>query len=611
MAPPLSLLSPPGSENPDPTTARIRNVTTTGFEVSVFEPTGADGATAQMVVDYFAAEPGTYTFPGSVRMVVGSVNTDRQLGQNFSNTPAFVSFPSSAFSAAPAVVAQVQTVNSQTSLQPGAIASPWLDAVVTDVSAQNMDIALDRAKTSTGTVVAETIGYIAMESGDSFSLGGATIQALRTPTNIEGWDDAGCFTNNFVTPFAGAPKIVASKNTDNGGDYGWIRRCSVSASTVGLVIDEDESDGSNRSHSADESAGVLAFSSSFSGNRNGRRIEGGSATVPPALTANAQWTAVNFPNPFNATPVIFTLPTDETSEPTSVRVRNTSINGFEIAAINPPGSAPPPGPMTVDYIAIVPGTHTTSSGDTFEVAQRNITNRVGRNDGSGDSYASQSFSSSFSSAPAVITQIQSINNEVNLEPTRISEPWMTVAMRNLSSGSMQWAIDRAETRTGTVSNAETIAYFAVRDTTNGQLTATDNNPVDFEMLRSSDSIQGWGNGCFSVPFSETYSGPLVVASQNSRDGGDGGWVRRCDQQNNRIGLAVDEDTASDSERNHTTERASVFVFSRVFEADFSAPTGPDHYAVTAPANAVACAPFTVTVEAHDNSDNPVDAQGQR
>ena len=38
------------------------------------------------------------------------------------------------------------------------------------------------------------------------------------------------------------------------------------------------------------------------------------------------------------------------------------------------------------------------------------------------------------------------------------------------------------------------------------------------------------------------------------------------------------------------------------------PLGPDHYSVSAPTNTVACAPFTVTVEAHDSSHTAVDAQ---
>ncbi|UTW44727.1 hypothetical protein KFE80_10015 [bacterium SCSIO 12696] len=597
------------TENPDPATARIRNVTTTGFEVGIVEPQGADGATTATVVDYFVAELGTYTFPGGQRMVVGTLTTAGQVGSRVGQAWSFVTFPSSAFNNSPAVVGQVQTINSQPGLDAGILGEPWLDVAIRNVTDDDMQIALDRSKTNTGTVTNETIGYIAMESGDSFTLGGAQIQALLTPTNIEGVDDAGCFSNSFVTSFANAPRVVASKNTANGGDFGWIRRCAISANSVGLVMDEDESDGSNRSHGADESAGVLAFDSNFFGQRNGRGLEGGSVTVPAAVSSTTQWTQVNFPNAFNDVPVIFTLPTDASGEPTNVRVRNASINGFEIAGFSPDGSNPPATQMTVDYVAVVPGTHTTTSGDTFEVVQRDVSARVGRNDGTGDSFASQNFSSSFSSAPAVITQIQSNNNEPGLEPNLVSSPWMTVAMRNLNSNSMQWALDRAETRTGTVNTNERIAYFAVSNGTNGQLTATDNNTVDFEMLLSNDSIRGWDNGCFSVPFAETYSSPLVTASQNTRDGGDGGWVRRCDQQSNRVGLAVDEDTSSDSERAHTTERASVFVFSRAFEADFSGPSGPDHYNVAAPGNTIACSPFTVTVEAHDIGDTPVDGQG--
>jgi len=55
-----------------------------------------------------------------------------------------------------------------------------------------------------------------------------------------------------------------------------------------------------------------------------------------------------------------------------------------------------------------------------------------------------------------------------------------------------------------------------------------------------------------VNFSKTYPDPITVASKNTRDEDDGGWLRRRNISNNSISLVVDEDKGSDNKRNHTT-----------------------------------------------------------
>ena len=56
--------------------------------------------------------------------------------------------------------------------------------------------------------------------------------------------------------------------------------------------------------------------------------------------------------------------------------------------------------------------------------------------------------------------------------------------------------------------------------------------------------------------------------RRGRDGGDGGWVRRCSESSSSLGLTFDEDIDNDAERGHTTEAAGIIAASTAFHANF-------------------------------------------
>lgn len=594
------VIATPTDSNADPSSVRIRNVTTTGFEAMLAEPQGSDGVTSAMTISYFAAEPGVYTFAGAVRMDVYLFATSTQQGKNIAgtgwNTVAF----NASFSTAPAVVTQIQSANSTPALTVGDVSSPFLEVAVRNVSASTMEMAIERGETSTTPITTEVIGYVAMESGDQFSLGGATVQALLTSDSIRGWTN-GCYTTNFSSAFSATPLAVAGQNTRDGGDGGWARQCSLSSSAIGLTIDEDTASDSERSHTTEE-VGVLAASQAFHGTRNGRHVEAGSAVIPSSSNPT-QWTSVSFPNAFSETPHIFSLPTSDGAGVTALRVRNVSTTGFDIAAVAPTGSDAPPSQMDVDYVAIIPGDHTMPGGEVFEVGSID-TNLYQDGTGGSTGTVDINFNASFGGPPAVLLQIQSINNEPALDPNAVSEPWMVTAVTSLTSSRIRVALERAEATSGSISLSETIAYFAMADGANESLVATDNASVDYEAFITPDNILGYDNGCYNNAYSESYASPYAIATQASRDGANGGWLRRCDFSSTEIGLYVDEDQANDSERSHTTEEASVFVFSRAFEAEINEI---DHYAIFLSGAAVTCEAETVTIAAHDVSELGVDA----
>lgn len=579
----------PTTSNTDPATVRIRNVTTDGFEILVVEPDGSDGSTAEMTVDYFAAEVGGYTFNGGVRVEVGTLLTTSQQGKFISGT-AWDDVSFSRTYVNPAVITQVQTVNSQASLDAGLVAIPWLEVAMRNLTTTDMSVALERSETSSGTVVAETIAYMIMDSGEEATIDGETFSAIAVPDDIS----SGCETVNFSSAFSLFPLVIASQNSRDGGDGGWIRRCSLSLFSVGLLVDEDVANDTERSHTT-EQAGVLAVTGAFDGTRNGKHMSAGQVTIEAGVYTS-DWTTVPFPNAFDETPVIFSLMSDDEPDPSALRIRNVTVDGFEIAAFKPENEANASIETAVDYVAVVPGEYVLPNGDLFEVGSL-LTNEVVGS--AGQSWDTQPFVSSFSSAPALLTQIQTIANEPDLNPSFPSVPWMVAAVRNLSSTSFDLALDTVRTTTGSISSLESYAYFAATDGANGQIEATNGTIVEYEMQLSADTILGYADGCYSTNFLDVNVTPYVLASQVTRDGGDGGWMRRCSlglTSSMAVGLQVDEDI--NGSRAHTSERAGIFVFSTAFEADLNTV---DHYAISHSGGAVTCEPEAVGVFAHNST----------
>lgn len=579
----------PTTSNRDPATVRIRNVTADGFDILVVEPEGSDGSTSEMTVDYFAAEIGRYTFQGAVRVEVGELLTTSQQGSLINGT-AWDTVGFSDTYSKPAVITQVQTINSQASLDVGLVAIPWLEVAVRNVTTTGMDIALERSETSKGTVVDETIAYMIMDSGDEASIDGETFRAIAVPDSLT----SSCADVNFVSAFPSFPLVIASQNSRDDGDGGWVRRCSLSSSSVGLLVDEDVANDPERTHT-DEQAGVITVTGTFDGTRNGKRMAAGQVTIEAGINI-ANWTKVPFPNAFDETPVVFGLMSDDEPDPSALRLRNVTVDGFDIAAFKPDGEMDASVATTVDYLAVAPGEYVLPNGDRFDVGSV-LTNKVQGSVGA-TGWDTQDFLSTFSSAPALLTQIQTMANEPDLTPTLPSVPWVVPAVRNLSSTSFDLALDTMGTTTGSIRSLENYAYFAATDGANGQIEATDGTLVEYEMQLSADNIFGYANGCFSTNFLDVNATPYILASQVTRDDSDGGWMRRCSlgiTSSTAVGLQVDEDI--NGGRAHTSERAGIFVFSTAFEADLNFV---DHYAISHSGNAVTCEAEAVAVIAHNS-----------
>jgi len=625
------------STGSNPASLRIRNILindgpTGSFEITIVEPSGEDGPHITMPVDYFAIEPGSYTLVDGTRIEAGITTTSAvQHGNNVVGAESWsaINFPT-AFSGTPAFLAQIQTMNNETGSPPGAPSIPWLTTAVDNLSTSGANLALERSEVDNGSVTtSENIGYIGIDTGTGnfTDINGIVInfQGLATGNNFDGWDN-GCDTATFPTGlFSTAPLSFATKTSFRNAsstDGGWFRRCSLSANSIGLTIDEDRDNDSERSHNPRESAGIVAFAQSFTFDSTvtppspdpNWKIEVGIINLPAVASGSTNFTNVTLQQNYSETPLIFIIPSNANPDPAAIRVRNISTTGFEVAQVEPPpnfgGSSGQPA-TTVHYLALKPGIHQLPGGINVDAASINTQAFQSKLIG-GSSWNTLSYRTGFSNPPIILAQVQSMANESGNPPGGASIPWLGTTIRNVTTGSFQLALDRAEVIAGNITTDETIAYVAITSNVTNSIIDSSNNSVMFETIRSADNITG---NCTSVNFANTYPAPpLVIASLNKRDGGDGGWVRRCNIQTNLVQLRVDEDLANDGDRAHTTENAGVAVFERSFTAQFGCGPLPSTYAVYSDGNdldiknnvSINVGSGTVNVQQGNNNGNAID-----
>ena len=561
----------PTTQNAGPDALRIRNVTSSGFEVAVVRPDGSLSVNSGMDVHYVAALPGTYALGGAI-LHVGSANTTSVQGKFVpGNSWQTVNF-AAGFAQPPALLTTIQTINNETPVDLATPSSPWMTVAVRNLTSTSVQVALDRAETSSGTVSSnETIGYIAVSANANEVFTDSSANSIR----LQGLSSGdvvtqACTSTSFPTAFSGVPLVVTSQNRRDGGDGGWVKRCALSATAVGNLIEEDTAADNDGNHT-DEAVGILAVSQAFRGTASdiGFELEADSVIIPPAPSGSLSWTNVSFPNPFSSRPLIFSLPTNNGSEPAALRLRNVTVNGFQITQVEPAGELGAHDSMVVDYIAVVPGRHVLHEGRIIEAGELNTTAQQAEPSvGIPTAFTNVTLGyTGFSAAPAVLGMIQGTANEPSLDPSNPSVPFLTTVLENISSSGFDVALERSEVAPGFVTAAERIGYLAMDNNVTGSFVANDASPVSYQSVQGG-GILGFDNGCYSTGFTVFSSTPYAVATKRARLGNNGGWLRRCAISAASIGLTVDEDRFNDSERAHIAEDASIIAFERAFELDF-------------------------------------------
>ena len=298
-------------------------------------------------------------------------------------------------------------------------------------------------------------------------------------------------------------------------------------------------------------------------------MEAGNVALETTSAGQTTFQQVTFQQAYDVVPIVVTVASNEGSEAYSVRIRNITRTGFEIAQVEPAKFDGPHDAVNVPYFAIEPGIYQ-FGGLTIEAALH--TTSTASANTSTSTHDTVNFAASFSQAPATLVTIQTMVNEMDAPPGEPSRPWMTPGVRSVTAGQILLSLEVAETGHMTlITQDETIGYVAF-SAGSGSFTDAGGATILYDCLTSGAIVKGWtdadpdGTG-YAVGFNQTFldAPGVTLGTIASRSGGDGGWVRRCAVTATESYWTIDEDTVKDTERSHGgSEMVGIVAFSDPF-----------------------------------------------
>ncbi|PTQ02856.1 DUF6701 domain-containing protein [Vibrio sp. ZF 223] len=268
---------------------------------------------------------------------------------------------------------------------------------------------------------------------------------------------------------------------------------------------------------------------------------------------------------FTNTPLVFVMPTitsnnPDLDAPATLVVTNVTKTEATIEQIKAPknggGADLNSQPMTeVSYLAIEPGVadfngHEVIAGylDTNRYKSKNGTN------GNADSVAYSTFGAQQAfNSPVVLHQLQTRNN---------GSRWVTSGklLGGNDNNEARLFLELSASRVGNNYQDERVGFIAT-NATSGSMLEVDGYKVQF--ARGYDTPSQNGNdpmldGCedkYATTSLANVDG--IIANKQERAGGHGGWLRRCNINNDQVSFVVDEDFR---DRTHIPEEVGYFAF---------------------------------------------------
>ena len=218
----------------------------------------------------------------------------------------------------------------------------------------------------------------------------------------------------------------------------------------------------------------------------GLEVDSAEVALPSTTSATTElWETVTFGTTFSAPPVVIASPGPSTGgQPFTIRIQNVSTTGFEAQIVEAQGtSGPTHYAVDMTYIAMEEGLHGLPDGSLIIAGVTSTTTeQYASNHGLSGSWDAVSFGATFADPPAILTQVQTTENETGAVPSDYSTPFLTVAVENVSTTGFDVALERSEAVPGSVTIDEDIGWIAITPNTTGSLTATDGSTVLWESI---------------------------------------------------------------------------------------------------------------------------------
>ncbi len=331
----------------------------------------------------------------------------------------------------------------------------------------------------------------------------------------------------------------------------------------------------------------------------------GAVTLPATTAATNATTRIDFPQAFQAVPVVIVQPDNTDADPQAVRIIDVDQSGFNLLQVEPVGCVGctgAGGAMTVHWLAALPGSYRLPDqnpgpgvllkvGTTATSASQRALNRGGFASWPAPSWEAIAFPAvagfDFGAAPIVLSTVQSwsVSNEgsnLSLVPTPrltgTSQVWLTSVVRNITAAGFEAALESSSadnngSATAGVVGPDAIGWVAIESGVSTQLNTVGGAGL-IGLATGGGSINGNCTATtLTFPAATAIALPNVrgFASKQSRNEDDGGWVRRCSFSNPSgsdvtINARVDEDADLKADRSHPSNEA---IGVAMFSDDFS------------------------------------------
>ena len=231
---------------------RIRNVTSSGFDIRLQNPAGS--TISGETVNYMVVEEGAFTLVDGTKIEAHRFSTNTTGSSSGWNSD-LVTY-SNVYSVAPVVLAQAMTSYDDV------FVSTWVNggAQTTPPTTTVLRIGLNMAQVASTHTVDE-IGWIAIDSAKNSTVASTTYQTLISANAVSG-HDSGCSSVNYASAFSVSPILLAQLLAMDDGDGGWLVQCATSTTAARLHVEEDQVVDGERTHAA-EQAGIVAFGAAF------------------------------------------------------------------------------------------------------------------------------------------------------------------------------------------------------------------------------------------------------------------------------------------------------------------------------------------------------------
>ncbi len=253
---PVVIAGPASINGGSPTLTRVRNVTSSSFEIQIDEWEYLDGRHSSERVDYMVIEAGQHTLSDGTVIMAGNATRNHQWATvNFAN----------AFSggAAPVVLTQAVTVNDPVAIVPR----------VRNVSTSGFSVKLQEEQAANRVHGNETLSWIAIERSTG-THNGSLFEVARTGNVV---------THNnrnisFTSDFSSTPVFLAAFQTTDGGDAAGMRHRTLNANGATVFVQEERSADIEIVHTT-EIAGYFAIEPGVFGSTAANAESGSSAML--------------------------------------------------------------------------------------------------------------------------------------------------------------------------------------------------------------------------------------------------------------------------------------------------------------------------------------------